>query len=157
VATGIVRNGRPVSWTLWGYVSVYFIAPLLLAWVRGIYWDSLKQSREIGWLRSALRSLTTIKPPTGWDHLFGQKPQGWIKMKLKSGAWIGGWFGIASGTDAFAGGYPHPRELYMPQTVEIDQASGKFVVDERGRPYELGPGILVRWEDVEYLKFTEVG
>ncbi|MEX0873922.1 MAG: DUF6338 family protein [Actinomycetota bacterium] len=144
-ATGVLRDGRPVPWALWGYLTIYLATPFLLGSLRGIARD---------W--PVIKALTTIKSPTGWDHLFGREPQGWIKMKTKSGAWIGGWFGKASGTEAFAGGYPHPRELYVPKTVEVDQASGKFVVDERGRPYELGPGMLVRWDEVEYLKFSEV-
>ena len=30
--------------------------------------------------------------PRAWDHLFGLRPDGWVRLRLKSGVWLGGAF-----------------------------------------------------------------
>ncbi len=35
--------------------------------------------------------LTGPEPaPRAWDHLFGSRPDGWIRLRLKTGGWLGG-------------------------------------------------------------------
>lgn len=145
IASGRVARGDPVGWDLWGLVAVYFVVPFVAGLVVGKNHES-----------ALIKPLSSIKSPTGWDHLFARKRNGWVKMKLKSGEWIGGWFGPVEGDPAFAASYPHPRELYLPKSVELDQTTGAFVVDATKRPTGLGPGILVGWEEIEYLKFVRV-
>jgi hypothetical protein len=79
-----------------------------------------------------------------------------MKAKLRSGEWVGGWYGRAGAETSYASGYPYPSDLYLVRSVEIDQESGKFVLNDAGQPYGVGPAILVRWDEVEYLKFEEV-
>ena len=88
--------------------------------------------------------------PTAWDHVLSTNPDGWIRMKLKSGAWIGG----AYAEDSYAGGYPEPADIFVSEAVEIDSATGEFAKDRRGRPLLKGCGFIVRWAEVEYLEFA---
>ncbi len=99
--------------------------------------------------------LAALRPPKAWDHLFGPNPSGWMKIKLKSGGWLGGLYGPFGGRHSYAAGHPHASDLYLASSIEVDQRSGAFVVDKDGRPHEFGPGILIRWDEVEYLKFFE--
>jgi hypothetical protein len=55
---------------------------------------------------------------------------------------------------SYAAGYPEPQDLYLAASVEVDPETGEFALDD-GRP-QLGPGgLLVRWEEVEYLEFID--
>lgn len=46
--------------------------------------------------------------PRAWDHLFADRPVGWVRLKLKSGTWLAGAF-AADGDGrrrSYAAGYP---------------------------------------------------
>jgi hypothetical protein len=87
--------------------------------------------------------------PTAWDHVLSRNPDGWIRMKLKSGAWIGG----AYSGDSYAGGYPENADIYVSVAADIDPESGEFVRDKAGDPILKEEGLLVRWEEIEFLQF----
>ncbi len=45
--------------------------------------------------------------------------------------------------------------LNLAASVDVDPKTGEFVLDDGGRP-RLGPGgLLIRWEEVEYLEFID--
>jgi hypothetical protein len=92
-------------------------------------------------------------PPTAWDAIFSNEPDGWVLIRLKSGRWIGGRYADGS----YAGGYPEPADLFLVQECAVDQESEEFVIGPNGEPETLGPpnwGLLVRWEEIEYLQVT---
>jgi len=76
-------------------------------------------------------------------------PNGWIRCRLKSGGWVGGAFADGS----YAGGHPEPGDLFIVRAAEIDQESGEFERDTEGNAVLRASGLLVRWEDIEYLDF----
>jgi hypothetical protein len=84
------------------------------------------------------------------DYFFSQHPDGWIRLRLKSGVWSGGAF--ANG--AFAAGYPDPSDIFFT-AAEIDADTGDFGRNPDGSVVLRDERLLVAWEDVEYLEFVD--
>lgn len=78
-----------------------------------------------------------------------------VRCKLKSGIWIGGVFGEVDGRRPYASGYPEPQDLYLAATLHLDPDTGEILTNGEGHPKIQNSGILVRWEEIEYLEFTE--
>jgi hypothetical protein len=73
-------------------------------------------------------------------------------MRLKSGRWVGGAYSDGS----HVAGYPEPADIYIAQELAVNQLAGDFLRDEQtGEPMpEGGYGLLVRWDEVEYLEIA---
>jgi hypothetical protein len=80
---------------------------------------------------------------------------GWIRLRLKSGAWLGGVFAEANGRRSYAAGYPEPQDLFLAAAVDTDPDTGEFVRDDAGLPTVQPGGLLIRWEEVEFLEFID--
>ncbi len=147
VRTGRLFEGDVPLW-LWLVPISYVSVPTVLGTVVGM------ATRE---RRSWARFFTGPDPaPRAWDHLFGGRPDGWVRLRLKSGVWLGGAFATrADGVRSYAAGYPEEQDLFLAEAVEVDPESGEFVLDDRGQPVSRGSAILVRWDEVEYLDFIE--
>jgi Family of unknown function (DUF6338) len=149
VVRGDVAAGRPLPLALWLAVLGYVAIPTAAgAWI-GIATRSEKEWAEL---------FTGPDPaPRAWDHLFSMNPQGWMRLRLKSGTWIGGAFATTEdGRTSYAAGYPEPQDLYLARAAEVDPDTGefRFVGDA---PVVRDSGLLVRWSEVEYLEFIEDG
>ena len=80
--------------------------------------------------------------PTAWDHFFGQRRAAWMRIHLKNGRFIGGWYGPGS----FASSDPEWRDLYVVQAWELDARGGfKQKISDT-------MGFLVRMEDCELIE-----
>ncbi|MET7787591.1 DUF6338 family protein [Streptomyces sp900116325] len=102
------------------------------------------------WLTSRLRSRgsrSTYDPvPTAWDKVFQRRSHCLVRARLKSGSWIGGYYGERS----YTSGYPEAADLYLQTTWAVSE-TGLFE-----RPLEHSGGIYIRMDDVEFLDFVEV-
>ncbi len=134
----------PWFWTL---PLLYTVVPLVAGGVLGFGWKA-------NWSWARLVS-GRDRTPRAWDHLFQDRPAGGIRCRLKSGTWIGGVFGEVSGRRPYAAGYPEPQDLYLPATLDLDPDTGEILTDDEGNPEMRNSGILLRWEEIEYLEFTE--
>jgi hypothetical protein len=128
---------------LWPVAVGYVAVPVLLG-----------TGLAIG-LKKELKWLTTLQvapsPPTAWDAIFSAEPEGWILIRLKSGRWIGGRYAEGS----YAGGFPEPPDLFLSEEYVVDQESEDFARNAEGDPRPQGEwGVLVRWDEVEYLEVT---
>lgn len=142
-----IHRGEPVSWWLWPLAVAYVAIPAVGGTVVG---------RGVRSEKSWTTLFTGPDPaPRAWDHLFGQKADGWVRLRMKSGVWIGGAYADANGRRSYAAGYPEPQDLFLAAAVELDPETGEFVVDDDGNVALLDGGILVRWEDVEHLEFID--
>lgn len=89
--------------------------------------------------------------PRAWDNLFFLEDQsGWVRLKLKSGPGIGGaWVDDEERqVRSYAGGYPHPADIYLAETTEVDPDDGSFELDDRGEPILRSEGLSsagTRW------------
>lgn len=94
--------------------------------------------------------------PRAWDHFFVANPDGWMRMKLKSGGWVGGAFARrGTGPQSYAAGYPELQDLWLSEVVEVNERNGSFILDADGDPVRRGSGILIRWDEVELLEFFD--
>ncbi|WP_051754942.1 DUF6338 family protein [Kitasatospora purpeofusca] len=128
--TGAADNPRIAALTA---MLLLLVVPACAAWIA-----SLLGSR---------RSRSVYDPtPTAWDAAFRQRGHCLVRVRLKSGGWIGGWYGERS----FASAYPESADLYL-QTAWAVSRAGRFE-----HPLELSGGIHVRMDDVEFIDFVDV-
>ncbi|WP_396710922.1 DUF6338 family protein [Microbispora sp. H11081] len=101
------------------------------------------------WLLNRLairRAASAYKPtPTAWDDAFSNRSHCFVRARLKSGGWVGGWYGETS----FVSGYPHPADVYLQSAWALSK-SGRF---ENPLPYS--GGLYIRMDEVECLDFIE--
>jgi hypothetical protein len=148
LATGKLAGGG-FAWRLWLGSIAYVGGPFLAGWLVGRGTRSRAK-----WARF----FTGPAPaPRAWDDLFFSRPDGWMRLRMKSGVWIGGAFTNDEAADlrSYAAGYPDEQDLYMAVSAEVDPESGEFILDDDGKPVTRDSGILVRWNEVEYLDFLE--
>lgn len=93
--------------------------------------------------------------PRAWDYLFQYQIDGWVRCRMKSGTWLAGAYANANGRKSYAAGYPEPQDLYLAASVAVDSQTGEFQLDEAGQPRVGSGGLLIRWEEVEYLEFID--
>jgi Family of unknown function (DUF6338) len=94
--------------------------------------------------------------PRAWDNLFFGRPDGWIRLRLRNGTWLGGAYAESpSGLRSYAAGYPEEQDLLLAESVEVDPQTGEFIFDAHGAPAFRGCAILVRWAEIAYLEFIE--
>ncbi len=74
---------------------------------------------------------------------------------MKSGIWLAGAFANANDRKSYAAGYPEPQDLYLAAAVAVDPDTGEFALGEDGEVELLSGGLLVRWDEVEYLEFID--
>ncbi|MDP9327031.1 MAG: DUF6338 family protein [Actinomycetota bacterium] len=149
----IIRSGRleagDVPLSLWLSAVIYVGAPFAAGTIVG---------RATRRRRPWATWFTGPSPaPRAWDQLFSPGPDGWIRLRLRSGAWIGGVYSRhpSGGLGSYAAGYPDPQDLLLGDAAEVDPDSGEFLVDADGSTRMIGSAILIRWDQVEYLVFTD--
>lgn len=143
--SGAVGPDERLPWWLYPVLLGYAIVPALTGAAFGCGYKKGK-----GWATAVVGKRTA---PTAWDAVFSTGPKGWVVMKLKSGDWIGGRYG----GNSHVGGYPEPSDLFLELELEVDQDTADFVRDASGDPVPVGDrnwGVLIRWEEVEYLEVT---
>jgi uncharacterized protein DUF6338 len=134
-------SDEKLSVCVWVAAIAYVAFPMALGAVLG--WRYTQGGEWVKYLGA--------NPPTAWDSLFYGRPRGWVLIRLKSGRWIGGLFDESN----YAGGYPEPADLLIDEHV-VDQSREDFVLDpSTKKPHSLQRGLLVRWDEVEYLEFQE--
>jgi len=124
--SGVLKHPRLAGLT--GLLLVV-VVPSAVAWAEG--W----------WTRRRARA--RYEPtPTAWDALFHASGSCFVRMRLKSGLWVGGWLGSRSAVSA----YPQPGDLYL-QTQYRMAADGSFVGRMPGTA-----GVYVKAADVEVVE-----
>jgi hypothetical protein len=142
-----IQEGEKVSLWLWGVAIAYVAVPLAGGTIIG-YATRL----GVPWSRWFAGPHAA---PRAWDYLFEHRPDGCIRMRLKSGTWIAGMYAEFDGRAPYSAGYPEPQDLYLPATVDVDRETGELPYDDDGHVVHRPGALLVRWEEVEYLEFFE--
>ncbi|WP_043503688.1 DUF6338 family protein [Georgenia sp. SUBG003] len=143
-----LRQQDDPSWWLWALAMGYVALPLLAG-----SWIGCATRTGSGW---ALFFTGPDPAPRAWDHLFQGKRDGWVRLRLKSGTWVGGAYATSeTGLRSYTAGYPEEQDLFLATTVEVDPGTGEFLFDESGNVRLQDGGLLVRWEEVEYLQFID--
>jgi Family of unknown function (DUF6338) len=143
-----VVDREHVPWWLWAVPVAYVALPLVAGTVIGVSTRS-----GVRWAKL----FTGPDPaPRAWDYLFQGTRDGWIRLRLKSGVWLGGGYANSTeGLKSYSAGYPEAQDLFLATTVRVDPDTGEFLFDDDGNPDYMRGGILVRWEEVEYLEFID--
>jgi hypothetical protein len=116
VVSGDAAEGLIPLW-VWPIAIAYVALPVMLGTAVG-----RGTRRRARWSRV----FTGPSPaPRAWDHLFASRPDGWIRLRLKEGTWLGG------------------------------ALSGAFLFDDAGQIRMASGGILIRWDEVLYLEFVD--
>lgn len=145
-SSGRIGRGEPLPLGLWLVAVLYVAVPFGLGTLAA--YGHRKGAR---WARA----LTGSDPaPRAWDYLFQGGQDGWIRCRMKSGVWIGGAFADHNGRRSYVAGYPEPADLFLAQAAEIDPDTGEFQLND-GQPVLRESGLLLKWEDVEYLEFFD--
>ncbi len=132
----------------------FAIFPLLYVFVPITAGSLIGYGQREGWKWAG--ALTGPDPaPRAWDYLFQYNVDGWIRCKLKSGTWLGGAYAEANGRRSYTAGYPEPQDIYLAAAVAVDPDTGEFLVDKTGTPTLGEGGLLIRWEEIEYLEFID--
>jgi hypothetical protein len=120
------------------YLAMPYAAGRMAGW-------ALTGDLHVGWLRGSNPA------PRSWDFFFATKPSGWMRIRLKSGRWIGGAYAPGS----HASGYPEGHDLYLVATAEMDQASGNFLLNEAGDVVRREGTLFVNGTEIEYFEFVK--
>jgi Family of unknown function (DUF6338) len=84
--------------------------------------------------------------PTAWDWLFRARAPGFVRARLKTGRWVGGWYGSQR---SYASTYPNPADIYLESAYQMG-SDGSFGPRVQGTG-----GLYLRMDDVEVLEFLE--
>lgn len=95
--------------------------------------------------------------PRAWDYFWRHTDRAVVRLKLKSGMWLAGLYGMAgNGRRSYASGHPEEGDLYLAVALEINNQSGELTLtDEQVTPLPGARGLLVRWPESEYIDIQE--
>ena len=130
-----LRTSRPVSLWLWLAVAAYVLVPLVAGTTIG-----RGTRRGTTWARW----FTGPDPaPRAWDHVFQHEADAWVRLRLKSGTWLGGAYATANGRQSYTAGYPEAQDIYLAAAVPVDPDTGEFQTNHHGS-IEVLPGRTAR-------------
>jgi hypothetical protein len=145
ILTGRVADGTANPWLIELAAVLYVFLPSAIG-----FWVGSAYRRGSRWTRRLAGSWQ----PRSWDYVFTAKEVAYIRLKLKSGPWIGGLYAHVDGyLGAYASGYGEDQDLYLSPSVKVDPETGAFELDENDEPIPDGGSILVQWAEVEYAQF----
>jgi hypothetical protein len=139
----LVRIARGVGDDRWSYLTK---EPRLVGLVGLALFVVTPAAAAAGvtyWQRRKLSTVRYRSTPTAWDQMFRQRGSCFVRMRLRDGAWVGGWFGKRS----YATSYPHPAELYL-ESAWLMGSDGSF-----DRRIANSGGLFVRASDADVLEF----
>lgn len=150
ISTGSLARGDASVWIVELVAVAYVAVPLALGLFVGWATDERK---TWAWLKLLTG---TAREPRAWDYLWEVQRGGLVRMRLKSGTWLGGWTGESpAGAESYASGYPEEGDLYLATRLRVDPVTGAWDAID-GEPQVVdGAGLLVRWSEVEYLEIIE--
>ena len=144
-----ILKRQPLPERLWLFPLLYFGIPWAAGSLLGRGWKN--DWPGVRWLLGRNRA------PSAWDHVFQDRTTGGIRCKLKTGTWIAGIYDHEKGSSQpYASGHPDPPDLFLPTMVWTDPDNGEIFTDDGGLPIEFDVGVLLRWEDIEFLEFQEL-
>lgn len=149
ISSGRLARGDVGAWlielTALGYVAVPFVAGSLVGTGAKYGWK---------WLGFFIGG---SHEPRAWDFVWRPGMRAVVRIKLKSESWLAGVFAAnQGGRRSYAAGYPEPADLYLSTQLQVDAMTGEYVLDgDQPQPTEGNTGVLLRWDEIEYLEVQE--
>ncbi|MBW0252697.1 DUF6338 family protein [Cellulomonas sp. PS-H5] len=126
VGAGYARSPDRALDDVRGLALAFVVLAIAVPWASARVGFSVVTSTR--YRRAAARTLGILRirsphqaAPRPWDHAFGRVGDGWVRVQLADGRWLGGWYGARS----FASSHPDPRELYVEEAWVLDE-NGAF-------------------------------
>ena len=140
--TGDLQDAPHLPADAYGILLLYLVVPAILGFLVGV------GTRHRVWFIQRIHERT---PPRAWDYLFDQRFDGWLRIKTKNGAWIGG----AVTKDSSVSTHPSEGDLLLT-VVRVDPTTGEWVKTSDSKVDVLeGSRVLVRWNEIEYLQVDQ--
>lgn len=133
-----------VTHDMWRVVAAYFdVLVLPLLWSPVLIW---LRNRELGKRIFSKRFIEyMIAPePSPWDRLFADQAEHWIRIRMKSGEYVGGIMAKGSATST----YPNPEQIYIKEVWRCTEAG--FI-----GPIKSTGGLLINGTEIMYLELYE--
>lgn len=146
----VVRDVGLPTWWMWFAAMAYVVAPLVIGTAVGK--GARTSSTWSKWF-------TGPNPaPRAWDYLFTSGKSGWVRVRLRSGVWLGGAYAKGTGKTltSYAAGYPDAQDLLLTPVTLVDPDSGEFRFTEDDKPAVRDGALLMRWDEIEYLEFIDL-
>ncbi|NGY65945.1 hypothetical protein G7043_44370 [Lentzea sp. NEAU-D13] len=142
-------EGTVSWWVLELLALAYVIVPTVAGTVLG--WGHKHHKR---W---AVLIVGESPEPRAWDYFWRHAEQALVRIRLKSGTWLAGYYGTtADGRRSYASGHPEEGDLYLALGLQVDPVSGELALAD-GVPVPVAGerGLLVRWPEIEYIDIQE--
>jgi hypothetical protein len=138
---------------LWVGMVLLVAVPAVLGTVLGGLYATRTDRTGWEWVRKRLSvnaeqrllnvALGRTPAPRAWDNLFSERPNKYLLVRVEDEKWIAGRFAAAS----YAGGFPHPTDLYLEEAWEVDQRTGQLGANGLGFPVYIAAD-TVKWIEV---------
>ena len=110
------------------------------------------------------RWLSPRRHPSAWDYLFGEEKAAFVRCRLNTGEWVGGFFTLEhwtsdentyapARTPSYVGTDGESFDLFISDGVYLDQDTGEPLWEDSDRMARTHTGILVEQPNVAYLEF----
>lgn len=146
-----LRSGDFSLW-LWPLALLFIVVPFAVGLLVG--WGTKNRSRSR--LAAALSMVSGHNTaPDAWSRLFVSAPEGWVRIRTKEGAWLGGlfyWDKQASGRQAYASGPPAKHhDLLLFPAVDLDREGNFPDLDEDDLDY--GRAVWLSRDVISHMDF----
>ncbi|MGF1841500.1 DUF6338 family protein [Vibrio atlanticus] len=116
------------------YIFVLLIFPVILT----LTWKALRESKAF----KMNLPHPTAKP---WDYIFSQNRFFWVKVTLKDGTVVAGYYGEKS----FASSAPAEEQIYLEQTWKLDDDDGfERMVNQTA-------GVIILTSEISHIELRE--
>jgi hypothetical protein len=122
----------------WMLLGAFVIPAILALALHGR--KTIRISRRKPWIRLSTPFRST---PTAWDHAAPRRGGVWVRIRLASGDWVGGWMGH----DAYVSTFPMKRDIYISNQCHMgkDGTFERLVGHGLGLWVEVPEGAIVEW------------
>jgi hypothetical protein len=128
-------------------IYLYPLLTLFIGWAlsEGGLWLRYRRETEIENRERVWEKAETFeKIPRAWDYVFSKDRCYWLKIILKDGSKIGGYYGNKS----FTSNYPHKDDLFVEDIWKLDEKETYNEHDPRG--------LLVEREEISYIEIYKI-
>jgi hypothetical protein len=149
IRSGDLGAGRVSPWIVELATLLYVVAPTAVGFALGIIGRDKPQWTE---------GFIGTRPDDAWSLVWRIAGPSYVRLKLKSGEWLGGRYGTQpDGMSSAAGGSVEEGDLFLSRTASVDPVTGVFQFDAAGNILLGDTGLLVRWEEVQVLLLDKGG
>ena len=148
VVTGLFGEGALNAGCVWAVSLLYVIIP----WAAGAI---VGKGTTRGW-KWAVALTGSAPEPRAWERIWGRRPDALVRIRLKSGSWVGGVFATSpDGVHAYAGAFPSDGDLFLTGQLKVDPDTGECSTEEDGTPVVVQRGLWIRCSEIDYMDIQE--